>query len=385
MTGNLIRNTSSGNALNNEGRAVIAGNTFVDCEDQAIVENSGIAGTTITGNRFDNCSFAGEPALTVVESDAVISGNIFRNNAFGDISVANFSKPWLVGNIASYTSSANAESVIAGIDSVRFERHENDLITILPAGGNIGIGTDAPAALLHLKEGTDELRISGDLIFKSDSNPLTISAADDMSLDATQNMTVDAALSLDMGAGLNCNIDAASTIDLTAPTVRLNNELYVTGSSGVSINNPNNLGFQLAVSGNAAKTGGGLWSVYSDSRLKHSVQPLPSGTLDRLLKLKGRTFEYNNEALERGLALPGKQTGLIAQEVQQVFPEWVDKDIDGYLYVSQRGTTALFVEALRELRQEKDVEIQQLRNELNELSGRLNELEKVIHSVSAKD
>jgi hypothetical protein len=85
--------------------------------------------------------------------------------------------------------------------------------------------------------------------------------------------------------------------------------------------------------------------------------------LDRLLSLKGYTFEYSEEAIENRLALPGEQIGFIAQEVAEVFPDWVDQDKDGYLYITERGTTALLIEGLRELRAEKDRAIADLQEE----------------------
>ena len=67
------------------------------------------------------------------------------------------------------------------------------------------------------------------------------------------------------------------------------------------------------------------------------------------------TFEYRDP--DQRLGLPGRQTGMIAQDVEQVFPEWVDKDEDGYRYVTVRGFEALTVEALRALRAEKNREL----------------------------
>lgn len=122
---------------------------------------------------------------------------------------------------------------------------------------------------------------------------------------------------------------------------------------------------KLACNGDAAKPGGGSWSVLSDRRLKENIRPL-TGALDRLMRLRGCTFEYTAEAQGRGLALPGEQIGFVAQEVEEVFPGWVGEDKDGTKYVTERGTTALFVEAMREMR----VEIDALRREVVELRGR---------------
>ncbi|HRQ73255.1 MAG TPA: tail fiber domain-containing protein [Phycisphaerales bacterium] len=119
--------------------------------------------------------------------------------------------------------------------------------------------------------------------------------------------------------------------------------------------------FLLAVNGNAAKPGGGSWSVLSDARLKHDVRPL-GGSLERLLALRGVTFQYQDGA--HPLTRPGVQTGFIAQEVERVIPEWVETGDDGMLSLSITGFEAMAVEAMRDLRAEKDAEIAALRAEL---------------------
>ncbi|MEM0982374.1 MAG: tail fiber domain-containing protein [Planctomycetota bacterium] len=135
----------------------------------------------------------------------------------------------------------------------------------------------------------------------------------------------------------------------------------------------------LVINGTASKPGGGLWGVFSDRRLKHHIEPLESGVLDRLLSLRGYTFEYTPEAIESMPLAQGRQTGLIAQEVQKAFPEWVETADDGYLFVEEKGFTAILVEALRELDSEKDREIEQLhaaaRERDAEISRMADELE----------
>jgi hypothetical protein len=46
--------------------------------------------------------------------------------------------------------------------------------------------------------------------------------------------------------------------------------------------------------------------------------------------------------------------GLVAQEVEAVFPEWVGQDQEGLKTLSIRGFEALVIEALREIKQEMD-------------------------------
>ena len=113
--------------------------------------------------------------------------------------------------------------------------------------------------------------------------------------------------------------------------------------------------------GQAFKPGGGAWGVVSDRRLKKNIEPL-GGALDRLLQLRSVSYEYKEPAKVH--QFPGTQTGFIAQEVEEVFPEWVSENADGYKTVTIRGFESMSVQALRELRTEKDAEIADLKEEL---------------------
>lgn len=124
--------------------------------------------------------------------------------------------------------------------------------------------------------------------------------------------------------------------------------------------------------------------MFSDARLKKNVQPL-EGALDRLMRLQGVTFEYKDPVAIH--ELPGTQIGMIAQEVEKVFPDWVDTAPNGMKRVSVHGFEALTVEALRELRKEKDEKLAEVEttaadvSEANaklrkETDARLAELEK---------
>jgi hypothetical protein len=107
----------------------------------------------------------------------------------------------------------------------------------------------------------------------------------------------------------------------------------------------------LDVNGSALVRGSltvwGSFSNPSDARLKRDVKPL-EGALEKLLALRGVEFDWQHEGLAR--LRPGRQAGLIADEVAEVFPSWVrhDPGTDMKL-VSPQGFEALMIEALREL------------------------------------
>jgi hypothetical protein len=114
----------------------------------------------------------------------------------------------------------------------------------------------------------------------------------------------------------------------------------------------------LTVNGNADKPGGGSWGTFSDARLKKNVKPL-EGALDRLMQLQGVTFEYKDPAAIH--ELPGMQIGMIAQEVEKIFPDWVDTAPNGMKRLSVHGFEALTVEALREVRKEQDAKVAEVK------------------------
>jgi hypothetical protein len=77
--------------------------------------------------------------------------------------------------------------------------------------------------------------------------------------------------------------------------------------------------YSLVAGQSAAKPGGGSWSVYSDSRIKENIIPYTKGLADILL-VNTVTYEYNGLA---GTTKGAKYTGIIAQEMKEIFPDTV--------------------------------------------------------------
>ncbi len=98
-------------------------------------------------------------------------------------------------------------------------------------------------------------------------------------------------------------------------------------------------GGNLGVSGSVVKP--------SDARLKQNIKKIEHA-LDRLTQLRGVTFEWKNP--ENHCNDARVQIGMIAQEVETVFPNWVSER-DGVKSVGTTGFEGLVVEALKELKQ----------------------------------
>lgn len=193
--------------------------------------------------------------------------------------------------------------------------------------GTVGIGTINPSAKLAV------FAPAGDSAFR-------------VQLDGSTRMLVNANGGVSLGAS-NSAVGAGN--------------VYIANNLGIGTSSPT---FDISVSGTAGKTGGGSWAVFSDQRLKKNINSM-AGSLEIISALHPVTFEYASK--DHFSYTPGVQRGFIAQEVQKVIPQWVNTADDGYLYLDQAGYEALIVDALQELRAEKDAEIEQLQARIDRL------------------
>ena len=106
----------------------------------------------------------------------------------------------------------------------------------------------------------------------------------------------------------------------------------------------------------------------SDRRYKKNIEPLEN-SLDALLNLRGVTYEWKDRNFSAG-----KQIGLIAQEVEAIFPELVKSDADGYKSVNYVSLVPVTIEAIKA--QQKEIEALKTKN--SELEARLAAIEKLL-------
>lgn len=103
----------------------------------------------------------------------------------------------------------------------------------------------------------------------------------------------------------------------------------------------------LEVAGNASKSSAGDWLANSDARLKKNMAPIRN-PLEQVQLLNGITYEWNDN--QTGTERPkGSQMGFTAQNIQQVFPELVSTDAQGFLQTAYGTYDALYVEAIKAL------------------------------------
>ncbi len=124
----------------------------------------------------------------------------------------------------------------------------------------------------------------------------------------------------------------------------------------------------------------------SDLRLKTNITLL-THPLDKLAQLRGVTFDWNDEALALGLSGDAPHIGVIAQEVEAVFPEMVTTMENGYKAVDYSKLSAVLIEAVKELQAEKESEIAALKadnaalqDQVTSLENRMIALEQAVQS-----
>ena len=130
------------------------------------------------------------------------------------------------------------------------------------------------------------------------------------------------------------------------------------GNVGIGTTAPTDL---LSVNGTASKPGGGTWAVFSDVRLKNIKGRFNSG-LKAVMQLQPMRFEYKpDNALN--LKSPGEHVGFSAQQVEQIIPEAVTRNNQGYLMVNSDPIIWTMLNAIKE----QQAEIAELRKEVRKL------------------
>ena len=150
---------------------------------------------------------------------------------------------------------------------------------------------------------------------------------------------------------------SGSSVTNSATAYNTANTAFVIGN-GVDSSNKSDA-FKVMFNGDT--TVGGDITISSDARLKSNIVSL-GATLSKLLLIDGKSYEKD-----------GKQRiGVLAQEIQEVFPELVREDGNEMLAVNYQGLVPVLINALKE--QDKIIKSQEerLTNIENQLA-KLNE------------
>lgn len=265
--------------------------------------------------------------------------------------------------------------------------------------GNVGIGVPDPEQILDIV-GTDR-NVTGDfagqwLGMRIRNASGTRAAAFGVQTGAGNLMSGFQFIQSGQIAGINFGSDGIShfynssnEIQFTpawfsgkAPTVVMKPD----GKVGIGTMSPS-YRLQL-ISDSAGKPNGGSWANSSDERLKSDVMPIRNA-LGMLTQLQGVNFRWINPE-EHG-NLTGVQGGFLAQDVEKIFPRWIQEIDPSGKDISLVGKSnkieslslpfeydALVVESIKELKRENDLlkgELKGLKKENEALRARMDALE----------
>ena len=176
--------------------------------------------------------------------------------------------------------------------------------------GNVGVGTKTPNRPLH--------------IVGSSSADMSLQATSGLANWRTWNMIVNGTPGASQNLTFRILNDAGTTAMLN-PLV-----LWNDGTAS----------FASSITASA-------YNVPSDLRLKTDIQPLEN-TLDKVLRVRGVSYVMKADETKT------RKIGVIAQELEQEYPELVATDDKGMKSVSYANLTPVLIEAVKALKAEND-------------------------------
>jgi len=279
--------------------------------------------------------------------------------------------------------------------SVNSAKIDNGAIT----NGDINSGAAVSVSKL-------EALTTGQIIFGNAGVPTVGTLVGDASIDASGNLILNTLATIDVDGG---TIDD-TVIGGTVPSTGNFTSITATDGSGILALNADNLtsgtipDARLPLVGANGSFGGGADVIQSmtvdaqgrvtavtagpspsDLRLKENITQLNYSS-QKLAQLQAYNYHWKDNKMGEE-----NQIGLIAQEVEKVYPELVKERSDGYKGVFYQGLIPVLIEATKDQQKKLDslnqqnaslkTRVIQLEKNLERYEERLNRLEIAIHKM----
>ena len=360
------------------------------------------SGGAVSIKAFTSPGVVKNDSLGNLSSSLIVDSNIASGAGIVDSKLATISTPGKINNSATTaTHLSNPNTIVARdnlgnfagnqIEAVNFVATGNVILSTEPsssaAAGNIvkggssfihDYGTDNTFVGINAgnfsMSGNGRNTMVGSNAFGSNSVGDQNTGMGYGSLAActtgSNNIAIGSLAGLTITTGNNniyINADAASSSESSTTRIgTTQTKCFVAGVRGITTGNAN----AVAVLVDSA---GQLGTISSSRTMKHDIEDMNDAS-DDILQLRPVTFIYNGDANNT------KQYGLIAEEVNDIFPDIVATDKDGQPETVQYHVLPILL--LNEMKKQhatinhmKNI-ISELQSQLKEFVGRINKLEK---------
>ena len=356
-------NTATNNAA---GASLYANGAFV----QANTATNNAAGASLYANGAfiqANAAFLRANTPDAIANSAALYANgafVQANASFGTANTAtnNAAGASLYANGAFIQ--ANASFVVANNAANTLLTYSNpSWITSLAAAKITGLAASATTDTTNatnISSGTlsaSRLPTSGVVATSVGS----ASSVSQFTVDTYGRITTANSIAIAISSGAVSGLAASATTDTTSATNITSGTLSAVrlGTTG----NPqfNSIGVGTAASGTAGtiRATSDITAFFtSDIKFKENVVPIPNA-LEKVLEIGGKLFDWKDDYItekggEDGYFIRKSDFGLIAQDVERVFPLGVRKKPDGTLAVDYEKLCALAFQAIIELNEKID-------------------------------
>ncbi|MGB0403742.1 MAG: tail fiber protein [Salibacteraceae bacterium] len=253
------------------------------------------------------------------------------------------------GNISVYNS--------AGVEIVRINAGASN--TTFNGTGNFGFGTDSPQSKIHANSSNSSTALQ----LTNNTSGATGGDGFHLSIDANN-----ALIQNKESGDIEFNTNSADRMIIKA-----------NGDVGIGTTSPS---YDLDVVGNinASLTvrAAGV-ALISDKRYKTNISPL-NNTLASLELLQGVYHNWDTLNFPKEYFPKGRALGVIAQDMQKIYPELVYENSDGYLAVDYAKFSAVLLEAIKE----QQTQIETLEAKVESENSKVNNQKVQLDEVNAK-
>jgi hypothetical protein len=244
---------------------------------------------------------------------------------------------------------ADGAFAVAG-DAISWNTH-----LMINQGGEVGINETSPDDMLHVTAAGNGTRVR----LENSGNGWAGMVAKN-----TQRE-----LFIGIQGAFDANPGEFHIFDNTAGARRM--VIDATGEVGIGRNNPS---VKLDVNGSVNCTGG---TCSSDERWKRNITTLDN-TLANISKLRGVSYFWRTQEFPDRDFESDKQIGVIAQEVEKIYPELIHTDNEGFKSMDYMSLSAVLLEATKQ----QQVLIEQQQSELELLKKKLDKLDALEAKVN---